>query len=121
VRTQTFRAEPSQVRAARRYLAALMAGSPAAGDAEVCLSELATNAVLHSRSGRCRGYFTVQVARAGGRWRVTVRDEGGGWRATPDGDGNRGLAIVADLADRWQIDADAIRGNVVWFELPDPD
>jgi hypothetical protein len=41
---RVFPGEAGQVRAARRFLAGLLDGCPAAGDALVCVSELATNA-----------------------------------------------------------------------------
>jgi serine/threonine-protein kinase RsbW len=118
--TRIFRAETSAVRQARRYLNAVMSGSSRADDAVLCLGELAANAVLHSRSGRTRGFFTVQIARSAGCWRVSVGDEGGPWQPNPGsgaGFGRRGLAIVAALSSRWQVDGDGVSGRVVWFEL----
>ena len=60
---RTFPAVPAQVREARRFLAGLLDGGPAAGDALICLSELASNAVVHSRSSQPGGTFTVRVPR----------------------------------------------------------
>jgi anti-sigma regulatory factor (Ser/Thr protein kinase) len=119
VSARTFRAELSQVREARGYLARAMGGSPARDDAVACLSELATNAVVHSRSGR-GGSFTVEVSRGAGRWRVAVADEGGRWQHQPNGDGasGRGLAVVTGLAARWRIDGGSL-GRVAWFEIAD--
>jgi hypothetical protein len=48
---RTFPAVPAQVREARRFLAGLLDGGQAADDALICLSELASNAVVHSRTG----------------------------------------------------------------------
>jgi two-component sensor histidine kinase len=91
-------------------------------DATVCLSELVTNAIKHSRS-RYAGFFTVQVARVTGVWRVSVGDEGGTWDMPAQHDHRqshgRGLAVVTALASRWDIGGDGISGRVVWFEIDD--
>jgi hypothetical protein len=71
--SRTFPASPDRVGEARRYLADVMAGSSAARDAQVCLSEAATNAIVHSRSADRGGVFTVLVSRGADGWRVGVR------------------------------------------------
>jgi serine/threonine-protein kinase RsbW len=116
---QTFPASADQVRQARRYLAHLMSDSPIAADAVLCLSELATNSVVHSDSGRSGGSFTVRVTCTPDQWRVSVGDDGGPWREQENGDSqhNRGLAIVAALSSRWQIGGDGMSGRIVSFEL----
>lgn len=76
-RTRSFPATPRQVREARQYLAALLDGFPAADDALLCLSELVSNAILHTDSARPGGQFTVAVTRNGGHLRVEVGDDGG--------------------------------------------
>ncbi len=78
---RTFPAVPAQVREARRFLAGLLDGGPAAGDALICLSELVSNAVVHSRSSQPGGTFTVRVRLAGQRLRVEVSDQGGPWHS----------------------------------------
>jgi serine/threonine-protein kinase RsbW len=94
-----FPATPDQVPQARHFLAALLDGSPAASDALLCLTELAANSVLHSRSARPGGRFAVRVTRTPGRLKVEVTDDGGPWAPRPPGDGHgRGLAIVHALA-----------------------
>jgi anti-sigma regulatory factor (Ser/Thr protein kinase) len=79
-------------------------------------SELATNAVLHSG---CE-HFTVEVTQIGGASRIAVSDCHPNLRPRRDDDdeGGRGLALVADLAERWGIqDQPAGAGKTVWFEL----
>lgn len=118
VTRRVFPGEAGQVGAARRFLAGLLHGCPAAGDAAVCVSELATNAVLHSRSGRPGGRFSVCVALQPGSVRVAVADEGGPWRPERNGDGQsgRGLLIVRALASRWGREENEA-GRTVWFEI----
>ena len=58
--SRTFPATPEQAREARRFLAAILDGRPA-DDAILCLSELVTNACLHSRSHQPGGRLTVRV------------------------------------------------------------
>jgi anti-sigma regulatory factor (Ser/Thr protein kinase) len=115
---RVFPGEAGQVREARRFLAGLLDGCPAGDDALLCVSELATNAVLHSRSGGPGGRFTVIAAVQAGRLRVGVTDEGGAWGQGRDGGGQsgRGLLIVGQLATRWGRD-DGGAGRTVWFEI----
>ena len=49
--TRAFPGTPASVSEARAWVAGILAGFPAAADAELMASELATNAVLHSASG----------------------------------------------------------------------
>ena len=118
VTARVFAGDAGQVRAARRFLAGLLDGCPATGDALLCVSELATNAVLHSRSGGPGGRFTVRATRRAGSVRVEVVDEGGPWGHERDGDGQsgRGLLIVGELASRWGREDGAGR-RTMWFEL----
>ncbi|HUY51489.1 MAG TPA: ATP-binding protein [Streptosporangiaceae bacterium] len=48
--SRSFPAQPDQVRHARRFLAQVLDGCPAADDAILCLSELTSNALTHSNS-----------------------------------------------------------------------
>jgi anti-sigma regulatory factor (Ser/Thr protein kinase) len=118
VTAQVFAGDAAQVREARRFLAGVLDGCPAAADALLCVSELATNAVLHSRSGWPGGRFTVCATVQAGSVRVEVADEGGRWGHERDGDGQsgRGLLIVGELASRWGRD-DGDAGRTVWFEI----
>jgi anti-sigma regulatory factor (Ser/Thr protein kinase) len=117
---QVFRADASQVGAARAFLSAILAGCPAAEDAVLCLSELCTNAIVHSRSRAPGGSFTVRVQLDGHRLRVEVGDQGGPWhspgRASADEQNGRGLLIVGQLASRWGCEGHSRSGWTVWFE-----
>jgi serine/threonine-protein kinase RsbW len=123
-RSRTFAAMPHQVAAARRFLAGLLADWCAKDDALVCLSELATNALLHSRSASPGGTFTVHAHPYPGAWRVGVSDKGGSWQPRAETVGtqcltSRGLAIVAALAVRVGIEPYGQYGRLVWFEVAD--
>ncbi len=102
----------------------ILEGCPAADDAALCLSELAANACLHSRSREPGGRFTVRVQRDDARLRVEVTDEGGPWALTAHADAQqpngRGLLIVSQLATAWGRAGDAGMGWTAWFEFAGP-
>jgi Histidine kinase-like ATPase domain len=120
--TREFAARPEQVGQARRFLAAALGDCPVAGDAVLCLSELAGNSVLHSASRRPGGTFTVRAeVRHGDYVRIEVRDEGGPWAERPRTDGRaHGLAIVRALAAESGTDGDAVTGWIAWARLDWP-
>jgi anti-sigma regulatory factor (Ser/Thr protein kinase) len=126
-----FWGHPAQVRAARRFVVASLAPCPVAVDRDLVallVSELVTNAVVHSASGRADGTLLVGYQLAHDelnpkrlRLRVEVRDLGGPTnpRRCPhalESSGRRGLEVVEVLANRWGIDRHP-RGRAVWFEL----
>jgi anti-sigma regulatory factor (Ser/Thr protein kinase) len=116
-----FPGVPSQVAGARSLVtAALGRAHPLYDDCVLLTSELATNAVLHSRSGE-DGSFTVSVHTEGPLVRVWVEDDGSAGapcvcRAGPQATSGRGLPLVEALSHRWGV----VRENgatAVWFEL----
>jgi anti-sigma regulatory factor (Ser/Thr protein kinase) len=118
---RVFPARPDQVRHARQYLARLLEGCAFADDAVLCLSELVSNAIVHSRSSQPGGSFTVRAQVRGQRLRVEVSDQGGPWhpsgRASTDEQNGRGLVIVGHLAARWGCEGHSRSGWTVWFEF----
>jgi serine/threonine-protein kinase RsbW len=118
--SHTFAATADQVRLARRGLAAFLNGSPLVPDAITCLSELVTNAIEHSESGKPGGTVTVRALLTDGRLHVAVRDQGGPWQqahpTSTTGPGGRGLHIVAALADGWGKTA-GDGSRTVWFTM----
>ncbi|HWG64762.1 MAG TPA: ATP-binding protein [Streptosporangiaceae bacterium] len=115
---------PGQARAvarARAYVAsALGAHHPCTDVAVLLTSELATNAVLHSRSRREGGTVTIVVSELSGEVRVEVSDDGS--TRTPvvkdevyTSEGH-GLFLVEQLADQWGYLRDCGR-TTVWFCL----
>ncbi|MEU6255575.1 ATP-binding protein [Streptomyces sp. NPDC047043] len=82
--------------------------------AELLVSELATNALLHSASR-----FRLTLSASHGVLRCEVYDTG---RRTPQvldagaSESGRGMFLVNTLARRWGCHQDG-RGKTVWFEL----
>jgi len=112
--------DTAQVRAARRFVAELLGETwPNVDEAVLLTSELASNAILHSASGRRGGKFTVRAAvRPGDYLWVEVEDEGGPWmQHAGDSERGHGLDIVAALADEWGRDGDPLTGWVVWARI----
>lgn len=121
--TAVFAASADQVRHARRFAEAVLAGWPAASDVVLVVSELATNAVVHSASGG-GGRFWVHLEAFPGEyvW-IEVCDEGGPWTGRDGGDERpHGLDIVRELAADSGVDGDPRTGWIVWarLDLPRP-
>ncbi len=116
--SRRFPATPEQAGEARRFLAAILDGHPA-GDAILCLSELVTNATIHSRSAQPGGCLTVRVQRRDDHcaWRSATRADPGLRSAHEDGDDGRGLLIVDRLASTWGRSGNAATGWITWFEM----
>lgn len=112
---------PDQVARARRLVTMTLGRDhPLHDDCVLLTSEIATNAVLHSRSGD-GGLFTVTVTCSAEAVRVCVQDEGSSsapcvCRASADATGGRGLPLLEALAHRWGLVRQA-GVNRVWFEL----
>lgn len=116
--SRIFPGTPEQAVKARRFLAAILEGRPAADDAVLCLSELVSNACLHSRSGEPGGQFTVRAELSAKGLRVEVRDGGGPWVWPAEaGEHGRGLLIIGSLARAWGRSGDRERGWTIWFEM----
>jgi anti-sigma regulatory factor (Ser/Thr protein kinase) len=119
-----FPAVPSSVPAARRWtcqrLTRLGVDESTAQAAALLVSELATNAVLHTRAAR----FTVCLD-AAHDIEIAVLDHDPAHppctRATGDEElSGRGLVLVQALSDGWGV-ATTGGGKVVWTRLPLPD
>jgi hypothetical protein len=116
---KSFPGLTSQVGEARRFAAGHLDGCPVADDAILCLSELVTNAVIHSGSRLPGGSFEIRGSVSpAGRLRVEVTDQGGPWHpvADPSGQHGRGLLIVASLATDWGIHGGPASWTA-WLEL----
>ncbi|MFE0253656.1 ATP-binding protein [Streptomyces sp. NPDC059010] len=92
---------------------------PRTDDLLLCVSELATNALLHGAPPG-RG-FLLRVRYDGHVLRVEVHDSGTGVPRIPDDpdapdEGGRGLLLVGALADKWGV-GERNPGKVVWAEF----
>jgi anti-sigma regulatory factor (Ser/Thr protein kinase) len=115
---QVFSEGSASVRAARRFVAKTLSSwghDDAVWDAQLVVSELATNAVLHAGTP-----FTVRLTLQGRKVRLEVDD--GVSRAPrerrfgPDATTGRGIGLVAEVSASWGV---SMRpgGKSVWCEL----
>jgi DNA-binding NarL/FixJ family response regulator len=120
-RTTTLAADLSSPRAARRFVDDTLAGwetSEVLDTAELLVSEVVTNAVVHGHSD---AQVSVRLLRD--RVRVEVVDNAPvpirQPRHQPDATSGRGTALVEALSSAWGIEVLA-GGKKVWFELQRP-
>jgi anti-sigma regulatory factor (Ser/Thr protein kinase) len=120
--SKRFRHDTSSVPQARRFVTRFLAESGVESQdlAEMMVSELATNCLLHTGSD-----FTVSLEQRGHRLRVEVSDQGEGrpvLRPTdPTSVSGRGLRAIDILSDSWGVDTRPdSRGKTVWFTLNVP-
>jgi two-component sensor histidine kinase len=102
------------------FVGEVLDGCPVADDAVLLTSELVTNAVAHTASGK-GGKVRVAVYRAATRVRVDVHDDGSDQVPVVHEVGEAresgfGLGLVELMADRWGH-CGGRRGRVVWFML----
>ncbi|MEU8585722.1 ATP-binding protein [Streptomyces sp. NPDC048664] len=123
LRERFFPRERRSVPAARQFTHETLTGWGLAGtergdDILLCVSELATNALLHGvPPGR---QFLVFLRYDGTLLRLEVHDSGPGTPRLADqadeSERGRGLLLVAALADKWGVGERAL-GKVVWCEF----
>ena len=104
----TYPGGTEQIRAVRTDLRAVLEGCPRTDDVILCASELAANAVQHSRSRLPGGTFTVRVVISQEHYaRIEVQDGGGPWnQGMIDPARHHGLDLVRAVVDEWGIDGD---------------
>jgi anti-sigma regulatory factor (Ser/Thr protein kinase) len=118
---RSFCASPAEVREARRWLRSLLGDG--CSDALVCLSEVFTNAVIHTASGAMQRPVSVVVTDVGPCFHIEVTDAGAVTRPQmrcPDDSTlhGRGLHVVNALTGgRWGWVQHQM-GLTVWFEVP---
>ncbi|WP_037912124.1 ATP-binding protein [Actinacidiphila yeochonensis] len=127
VRERFFRRERRSVPKAREFaVEALRAWGfhEREADVELCVSELATNALEHGVPPG-RGYLLLLRREEGGQvLRVEVHDSGDGTprvadqpgRGRDEEEGGRGLLLVDAVADKWAV-APRDPGKIVWCEF----
>ncbi|RDG35553.1 ATP-binding protein [Streptomyces corynorhini] len=111
-----------EVGRARRWTRDILTGHPRADDVAVIVSELGTNALLHTASGGRTGVFHVSLALSEHVVAISVTDAGGS-NTTPkvtyadqDAQHGRGLGMVNTLAHTVAIHGNG-RGHTVTAEL----
>ncbi|MFG2606853.1 ATP-binding protein [Streptomyces sp. NPDC048514] len=113
---------PEEVSRARRWTRDILRGSPLADDAELIVSELSANAILHTASGLEHGSFHLAVAVSAQVVAVSVTDDGGTGTAPKvehqdqDAEHGRGLGMVSVIAHRVVVH-DSDQGHTVTAEL----
>lgn len=120
-----FAVDERSVGEARAFVRDELAGFASVGEVELCVSELATNAVLHgSRPG---SVFWVVVRWGDDGAYVAVIDSGGEGDEVPhlvEADGaaemGRGLWLVAAYASAWGVERAMNGGYRVWAEVVAP-
>lgn len=87
-------------------------------DAELVVTELVTNAVIHGGST-----FRLQLSRTAAALRIEVVDDGAG---TPEprpqddeAEGGRGIMLVDAMSSSWGVE-DVPQGKLVWAEIAIP-
>lgn len=119
-RERFFRRERRSVPGARAFARRALEDWDVRGrtdDVLLCVSELATNALLHGVPAG-RG-FLLRLLPYAESVRVEVHDSGGGTPAVPEhepDESGRGLMLVGALADRWGA-GERHPGKVVWCEF----
>ncbi|MGW7514838.1 ATP-binding protein [Streptomyces sp. NPDC054796] len=112
-----------EVARARRWARDILSDSPRADDAALILSELVSNALLHTSSGNGFDSFHVHLVRSPSRIAISVSDSGGAASAPhvehPDGTAatGRGLALVHAMAHHVHVHGDGRYGYTVTAEL----
>lgn len=97
---------PEEVSRARRWTRDILRGSPLAEDAELIVSELSANAILHTATGRDSGCFHLAVAVSAQVIALSVTDDGGTGTAPKvehqdqETEHGRGLGMVSAIAHR---------------------
>jgi hypothetical protein len=113
----TFPGQAEEAARVRREIAAYLGNCPVTQDMILIASELAANAVLHTRSRgstlRVRCQLSPRAAR------IEVEDLGGPWRPRQPGDRPHGLDIIQALTgpDGWGTQPADTGGRIVWARL----
>jgi anti-sigma regulatory factor (Ser/Thr protein kinase) len=102
---RTFLGLPEEIRRARHWLRTVLHDCPSLDTAALIVTELGTNALLHTASGHQGGSFRVTLTQTGQAVSISVTDNGTTTN-TPriehpveDDPHGRGLCLVAALAD----------------------
>ncbi len=117
---RTFLGRPDQIARVREFVRLALGPVPVLDEAVLLVSELTTNAVIHTASGD-GGAFDVAVRRYPSAVRIEVHDAGSRRVPVPRpedfmAEEGRGLDLVNLVADRWGHNGDQ-GSRSVFFEL----
>jgi hypothetical protein len=121
--SRDFPGHKGQPRQVRAWIEGILPACDALEDLILIASELAGNAVTHTRSGHDDGRFTVDVTWSPPTARVVVGDQGSDevpGSASPDdsdAETGRGLLLVAALSAAWGMAGNA-GARWLWADVP---
>jgi hypothetical protein len=116
------------VKEARSWITGLLPAGDPLDDLVMIASELAGNAVKHTRSGAPDGLFTIDLAWSADAVRLSVGDQGSGEvpalrpktaGQAEDDETGRGLFLVDALSAAWGT-AGCASGHWIWADVPWP-
>jgi hypothetical protein len=114
-----FPGHERELSALRRWLSSLLPECPERDDVLSVATELASNAIRHTASGR-GGWFAVEITWHASAVQVAVADGGGPAEPhvidAPAGEHGRGLLLVRGLSVRTGFTGDQ-RGRLVWAQI----
>jgi len=121
----TIPGRPECLSAARKFVAQALGGGDWADTAVLLASELLTNSLQHSASGRPGGLITITLIQIPGGVRAEVADAGSptvpavrpALAGPPEpAENGHGLQLVDSISHRWGHTCDHT-GATTWFEL----
>ncbi|SDH79473.1 ATP-binding protein [Nonomuraea jiangxiensis] len=115
---RNFPGTRAQISEARQFVTSYLGDHLETDTAQLIVSELATNAIRHTRSGLPGGRFGVTLHAGSTLLILAVHDEGGSstphlCRAEDEDQSGRGLCLVETLSARWGVHGDNA-GRTVW-------
>lgn len=121
----TFDGLPERLADVRECVRRIVGDVDGVDDVVLVASELAGNAIRHTKSGQPGGSFVLELAEFQDAWHVRVTDQGGltgptSGATVDDDETGRGLPVVIALARAWGVIGDST-GRAVWAEVPFPE
>jgi hypothetical protein len=113
----TFCGRAEEAARVRREIAGYLTGCPVTEDLVLIASELAANAILHTRSRG--GTFRIRCELTSRSARIEAEDMGGPWRHRKPDDRPHGLDIIAALTGQagWGTQVTSSGGRITWARL----